>query len=55
MRLITKTLVTLVSLAVTALPAQRLRLTDRGVPVMAEAKMTGALPGKVLRGPGFVR
>jgi len=25
-----------------------------GVPVIAEGKMTGALPGKVLRGPGFV-
>jgi len=78
-----------------ALPAQRLRLTDRGVlkqgmaadvvvfdpekitdkatfenpnqfsvgmdyvlvngvPVMAEGKMTGALPGKVLRGPGYL-
>jgi len=78
-----------------ALPAQRLRLTDRGVlkkgmwadvvvfdpatvtdkatyenpnqfsagmeyvlvngvPVIAEGKMTGALPGKVLRGPGYV-
>ena len=24
-----------------------------GVPVVAEGKMTGALPGKVLRGPGF--
>jgi len=79
-----------------ALPAQRLRLTDRGVlkagmwadvvifdpatvhdratfdnpnllsegmdyvlvngvPVIDEGKMTGALPGKVLRGPGYVR
>jgi N-acyl-D-amino-acid deacylase len=79
----------------TALPAQRMRLTDRGVlkqgmwadvvifdpatirdlatfeqpnqlsqgmeyvlvngvPVIAEGKMTGALPGKVLRGGGFV-
>jgi dihydroorotase/N-acyl-D-amino-acid deacylase len=78
-----------------ALPAQRLRLTDRGVlkrgmwadvvifdpatvrdlatfdnpnqlsqgmdyvlvngvPVIEQAKMTGALPGKVLRGPGYV-
>jgi N-acyl-D-amino-acid deacylase len=78
----------------TALPAQRMRLTDRGVlkqgmwadvvifdpatihdlatfeqpnqlsqgmdyvlvngvPVIADSKMTGALPGKVLRGPGF--
>jgi N-acyl-D-amino-acid deacylase len=78
-----------------ALPAQRMRLTDRGVlkqgmwadvvvfdpvtvrdvatfdnpnqfsqgmdyvlvngvPVIDEGKMTGALPGKVLRGPGFV-
>ena len=78
-----------------ALPAQRLRLTDRGVlkqgmwadvvvfdpatvtdkatfehpnqfsvgmeyvlvngvPVIAEGKMTGAFPGKVLRGPGYV-
>ncbi|HZL52739.1 MAG TPA: D-aminoacylase [Terracidiphilus sp.] len=78
-----------------ALPAQRLRLTDRGVlkqnmwadvvvfdpekitdratfenpnqfsegmeyvlvngvPVIDEGKMTGALPGKVLRGPGYV-
>jgi dihydroorotase/N-acyl-D-amino-acid deacylase len=77
-----------------ALPAQRMRLTDRGVlkqdmwadivifdpekirdlatfdspnqlsvgmdyvlvngvPVIDEAKMTGALPGKVLRGPGY--
>jgi dihydroorotase/N-acyl-D-amino-acid deacylase len=25
-----------------------------GVPVIAEGKMTQALPGKVLRGPGFV-
>src|ERR1017187_3839732 len=25
-----------------------------GVPVVAEGKMTGALPGKVLRGPGYV-
>jgi hypothetical protein len=24
------------------------------VPVIAGGKMTGALPGKVLRGPGFV-
>ena len=80
----------------TALPAQRMRLTDRGVlkqgmwadvvvfdpekiadkatfenpnqfsdgmeyvlvngvPVIAEGKMTGALPGKVLRGPGWVQ
>jgi N-acyl-D-amino-acid deacylase len=80
----------------TALPAQRMRLTDRGVlklgmwadvvvfdpekitdkatfenpnqfsegmdyvlvngvPVIAEGKMTGALPGKVLRGPGSVQ
>jgi dihydroorotase/N-acyl-D-amino-acid deacylase len=79
----------------TALPAQRMRLTDRGalksgmwadvvifdpatvqdratfenpnqlsegmqyvlvngMPVIEEGKMTGALPGKVLRGPGFV-
>jgi len=79
-----------------ALPAQRMRLTDRGVikagmwaditifdpatihdratfdnpnqlsegmefvlvngvPVIAEGKMTGALPGKVLRGPGYTR
>jgi dihydroorotase/N-acyl-D-amino-acid deacylase len=79
----------------TALPAQQMRLTDRGVikrgmwadvvifdpaiihdlatyeqpnqlskgmdyvlvngvPVVAEGKMTGALPGKVLRGPGYV-
>jgi dihydroorotase/N-acyl-D-amino-acid deacylase len=78
-----------------ALPAQRLRLTDRGVlkkgmwadvvvfdpvtvtdkatfenpnqfsvgmeyvlvngvPVIAQGKMTGALPGKVLRGPGYL-
>ena len=77
-----------------ALPAQRLRFTDRGViklgmwadlvifdpdtvrdratfeepnqlsegmqyvlvngvPVIADARMTGALPGKVLRGPGY--
>jgi N-acyl-D-amino-acid deacylase len=80
----------------TALPAQRMRLTDRGVlklgvwadvvvfdpekitdkatfeepnqlsvgmdyvlvngvPVIAEGKMTGKLPGKVLRGAGYVR
>jgi dihydroorotase/N-acyl-D-amino-acid deacylase len=26
-----------------------------GVPVIAEGKMTGALPGKVLRGPGWVK
>jgi N-acyl-D-amino-acid deacylase len=26
-----------------------------GVPVIAEGKATGALPGKVLRGPGFKR
>jgi dihydroorotase/N-acyl-D-amino-acid deacylase len=80
----------------TALPAQRMRLTDRGVlkqglaadlvifdpatiadeatfenpnqfsrgmdyvlvngvPVIADGKMTGALPGKVLRGPGYVQ
>jgi N-acyl-D-amino-acid deacylase len=80
----------------TALPAQRMRLTDRGVlkqgmwadivifdpatirdlatfeqpnqlsegmnyvlvngvPVIAEGKMTGALPGKVLRGQGYVK
>jgi N-acyl-D-amino-acid deacylase len=80
----------------TALPAQRMRLTDRGVlkqgmaadvvifdpatitdkstyenpnqfsqgmeyvlvngvPVIADGKMTGELPGKVLRGPGYVR
>jgi dihydroorotase/N-acyl-D-amino-acid deacylase len=80
----------------TALPAQRMRLTDRGVlkqgmwadvvvfdpatvtdkatfenpnqlavgmeyvlvngvPVIAEGKMTGALPGKVLHGPGYVQ
>jgi dihydroorotase/N-acyl-D-amino-acid deacylase len=80
----------------TALPAQRMRLTDRGVlkqgmwadvvvfdpdkvtdhatfenpnqfsegmdyvlvngvPVIEGGKMTGALPGKVLRGPGYVR
>ena len=79
-----------------ALPAQRMRLTDRGVlkkgmwadvvvfdpdkitdkatyespnqlsvgmdyvlvngvPVIAEGKMTGKLPGKVLRGPGYVQ
>jgi N-acyl-D-amino-acid deacylase len=79
----------------TALPAQRMRLTDRGVlkqgmwadvvvfdpatirdkatfespnqfsegmefvlvngvPVIEEGKMTGALPGKVIRGPGYV-
>jgi len=79
-----------------ALPAQRMRLTDRGVlkqgmwadvvifdpqsirdvatfdnpnqlsqgmefvlvngvPVIENARMTGALPGKVLRGPGYVR
>jgi dihydroorotase/N-acyl-D-amino-acid deacylase len=79
-----------------ALPAQRMRLTDRGVlkqgmwgdvvvfdpekitdkatyedpnqlsvgmeyvlvngvPVIAEGKMTGRLPGKVLRGPGYLR
>jgi N-acyl-D-amino-acid deacylase len=25
-----------------------------GVPVIANGKMTGALPGKVLRGPGYV-
>jgi N-acyl-D-amino-acid deacylase len=25
-----------------------------GVPVIAGGKMTGALPGKVLRGPGYV-
>jgi len=78
-----------------ALPAQRMRLTDRGilkagmwadvvifdpatvhdratfdnpkqlsegmdyvlvngVPVIDQGKMTGALPGKVLRGPGYV-
>jgi dihydroorotase/N-acyl-D-amino-acid deacylase len=78
-----------------ALPAQRMRLTDRGVlkqgmwadvvvfdpatirdlatfeqpnqlsqgmdyvlvngvPVIADGKMTGALPGKVLRGPGYI-
>ena len=78
-----------------ALPAQRMRLTDRGVlkqgmwadvvvfdpatirdkatfenpnrfsegmeyvlvngvPVIENSKMTGALPGKVLRGPGYV-
>ena len=80
---------------VSALPAQRMRLTDRGVlkqgmwadvvvfdpakitdkatfeepnqlsagmdyvlvngvPVMEDGKMTGALPGRVLRGPGYV-
>jgi dihydroorotase/N-acyl-D-amino-acid deacylase len=79
----------------TSLPAQRMRLTDRGVlkagmwadvvvfdpatirdlstfeqpnqlsqgmdfvlvngvPVIADGKMTGALPGKVIRGPGYV-
>ena len=79
----------------TALPAQRMRLTDRGVlkagmaadvvvfdpaavrdlatferpnqlsvgmeyvlvngvAVIAQGKMTGALPGKVLRGPGYL-
>jgi N-acyl-D-amino-acid deacylase len=79
----------------TALPAQRMRLTDRGVlkqgmwadivifdpktirdvatfeqpnqlsqgmdyvlvngiPVIAQGKMTGALPGKVVRGPGYI-
>jgi dihydroorotase/N-acyl-D-amino-acid deacylase len=79
----------------TALPAQRMRLTDRGVlkagmwadvavfdpatvrdratfdnpnqlsegmeyvlvngiPVIDQGKMTGALPGKVLRGPGYI-
>ncbi len=79
----------------TALPAQQMRLTDRGVlkqgmwadvvifdpeavqdlatyeqpnqlskgmeyvlvngvPVVAEGKMTGALPGKVVRGPGYI-
>jgi N-acyl-D-amino-acid deacylase len=78
-----------------ALPAQRIRLTDRGVlkkgmwadlvvfdpatirdlatyeqpnqlsqgidyvlvngvPVVANGKLTGALPGKVLRGPGYI-
>jgi hypothetical protein len=26
-----------------------------GVPVIEEGKMTGALPGKVLRGPGYQR
>jgi dihydroorotase/N-acyl-D-amino-acid deacylase len=26
-----------------------------GVPVIAEGRMTGALPGKVLRGPGYAR
>jgi dihydroorotase/N-acyl-D-amino-acid deacylase len=25
-----------------------------GVPVIAEGKMTGALPGRVLRGPGYL-
>ena len=25
-----------------------------GVPVVEQSKMTGALPGKVLRGPGYV-
>jgi len=25
-----------------------------GVPVIEQSKMTGALPGKVLRGPGYV-
>jgi len=25
-----------------------------GVPVIDQTKMTGALPGKVLRGPGYV-
>jgi hypothetical protein len=25
-----------------------------GVPVIDRGKMTGALPGKVLRGPGYV-
>ena len=25
-----------------------------GVPVVDQSKMTGALPGKVLRGPGYV-
>ena len=80
----------------TALPAQRMRLTDRGVlkqgmwadvvifdpatirdlatfeqpnqlsqgmeyvlvngvPVIAQGRMTGALPGKVLHGPGYTR
>jgi len=24
-----------------------------GVPVISQGKMTGALPGKVLRGPGY--
>jgi len=24
-----------------------------GIPVIAEGKMTGKLPGKVLRGPGY--
>jgi dihydroorotase/N-acyl-D-amino-acid deacylase len=26
-----------------------------GVAVVAEGRMTGALPGKVLRGPGYAR
>ena len=26
-----------------------------GVPVIEEGRMTGALPGKVLRGPGYAR
>jgi dihydroorotase/N-acyl-D-amino-acid deacylase len=26
-----------------------------GVPVIAEGKMTGALPGKVLRGAGYIK
>ena len=26
-----------------------------GIPVIAEGKMTGALPGKVLRGPGYIQ
>jgi len=26
-----------------------------GVPVIADGKMTGALPGRVLRGPGYRR
>jgi N-acyl-D-amino-acid deacylase len=26
-----------------------------GVPVLEEGRMTGALPGSVLRGPGYVR
>jgi dihydroorotase/N-acyl-D-amino-acid deacylase len=26
-----------------------------GVPVIDQGKMTGAKPGKVLRGPGYVR